>query len=195
MHRNLFWWCSIYYSALHSRTASLHYLFIFKIQNCKIYKLKQSPTDNVIILFYRCSTFSHCHSSLLIVHLSFTRADVQFKTINNRLNNLCQMPVWGDSTRQLVGTLSCTQTQGAWHTPSIAFRHPPLRKDVVNQCLEFGGMTRQDCLKIRKQKPPPPFRRKARLATCADECGVWTEIDRDCRYMSARFRENVERCF
>ena len=24
------------------------------------------------------------------------------------------------------------------HTPSIAFRQPPPRKDVVNQCLEFG---------------------------------------------------------
>ena len=24
------------------------------------------------------------------------------------------------------------------HTPNIAFRHLPPRKDVVNQCLEFG---------------------------------------------------------
>ena len=31
---------------------------------------------------------------------------------------------------------------GVWvqpHTPNIAFRHLPLRKDVVNQCLEFGS--------------------------------------------------------
>ena len=30
-------------------------------------------------------------------------------------------------------------SRGATHTPSIAFRHLPQRKDVVNQCLEFGG--------------------------------------------------------
>ena len=29
-------------------------------------------------------------------------------------------------------------TEGASHTPSIAFRHLSPRKDVVNQCLEFG---------------------------------------------------------
>ena len=28
--------------------------------------------------------------------------------------------------------------QGWGHTPSIAFRHPPPKKDVVNQCLECG---------------------------------------------------------
>ena len=30
---------------------------------------------------------------------------------------------------------------GTNHTPSIAFRHPPPRKDVVNQCLEFARQT------------------------------------------------------
>ena len=29
---------------------------------------------------------------------------------------------------------------GAFHTPSTAFRHLPPRKDVVNQCLEFGSI-------------------------------------------------------
>ena len=32
----------------------------------------------------------------------------------------------------------CKASLGSVHTPSIAFRHLPPRKDVVNQCLEFG---------------------------------------------------------
>ena len=34
---------------------------------------------------------------------------------------------------------SALLSRGAAHTPNIAFRHLPPRKDVVNKCLEFGG--------------------------------------------------------
>ena len=36
------------------------------------------------------------------------------------------------------GTFLSWCSEGRGHTPSIAFRHLPPRKDVVNQCLEFG---------------------------------------------------------
>ena len=34
--------------------------------------------------------------------------------------------------------MTLTKSDGWEHTPNIAFRHLPWRKDVVNQCLEFG---------------------------------------------------------
>ena len=38
---------------------------------------------------------------------------------------------------ELCSTRACSE--GLDHTPSIAFRHLPLwKKDVINQCLEFG---------------------------------------------------------
>ena len=42
------------------------------------------------------------------------------------------------------------------HTPSIAFRHLPPRKDVVNQCLEFASL------------PPTPL--SLRVCACARAC-------------------------
>ena len=40
------------------------------------------------------------------------------------------------------------------HTPSIAFRHLPPRKDIVNQCLEFAhdtGVRRKEKKKKKKK--------------------------------------------
>ena len=46
-------------------------------------------------------------------------------------------------------------TEAVLHTPSIAFRHFPPRKDVVNQCLEFGGtLYLRAAVRRRGQRPP-----------------------------------------
>ena len=69
----------------------------------------------------------------------------------------------------LTGTISCgiaaVETKAVWldgyHTPSIPFRHLPWRKDVLNQCLEFGWLRQKSArdpawLQVRSIGYPPP---------------------------------------
>ena len=51
---------------------------------------------------------------------------------------------WHEEQTSRRASAHCTEL--ASHTPSIAFRHLPPRKDVVNQCLEFAGQPQSTVL-------------------------------------------------
>ena len=59
-----------------------------------------------------------CHTFIMFFNSAFHCATES----SRKTSHIFERYTWKDQT----------------HTPSIAFRHLPPRKDVVNQCLEFG---------------------------------------------------------
>ena len=62
------------------------------------------------------------HVILCPPYVMFLNSAFHSATESSQTSHIFERYTWKDQT----------------HTPSIAFRHLPPRKDVVNQCLEFG---------------------------------------------------------